>query len=75
MALPRPADQSATPRIKDFRGLNGKAFDRRGSYSIGLNEQGVFPEIDMAERDVHARDEHQCVLQQLEPEMSRHVLG
>ncbi|MCA9278489.1 MAG: 50S ribosomal protein L5 [Phycisphaeraceae bacterium] len=39
----------ATPRIKDFRGLNDKAFDRQGNYSMGLNEQGVFPEINMAE--------------------------
>lgn len=39
-----------TPRIKDFRGLNDKAFDRQGNYSMGLNEQGVFPEINMAEQ-------------------------
>lgn len=39
----------ATPRIKDFRGLNDKAFDRQGNYSMGLTEQGVFPEINMAE--------------------------
>ena len=39
----------ATPRIKDFRGLSRKAFDRQGNYSMGLNEQGVFPEINMAE--------------------------
>jgi large subunit ribosomal protein L5 len=39
----------ATPRIKDFRGLNDKAFDRAGNYSMGLTEQGVFPEINMAE--------------------------
>ena len=38
----------AAPRIKDFRGLPEKAFDRAGSYSFGLTEQGVFPEIDMA---------------------------
>lgn len=38
----------AAPRIKDFRGLPTKAFDRQGSYSFGLTEQGVFPEIDMA---------------------------
>ncbi len=36
------------PRIKDFRGLNDKSFDRQGNYSMGLTEQGVFPEIDMA---------------------------
>ncbi|MBO6514853.1 MAG: 50S ribosomal protein L5 [Phycisphaerales bacterium] len=41
----------ATPRMKDFRGLNDKAFDRQGSYSMGLTEQGVFPEINMAEQN------------------------
>lgn len=39
----------ATPRIKDFRGLSRTAFDRQGNYSMGLQEQGVFPEINMAE--------------------------
>jgi len=39
----------ATPRIKDFRGLKRSAFDRQGNYSFGLTEQGVFPEINMAE--------------------------
>ncbi len=34
------------PRIRDFRGLNGKAFDGRGNYNMGLTEQIVFPEID-----------------------------
>ena len=34
------------PRVRDFRGLNPKAFDGRGNYSMGLNEQMVFPEID-----------------------------
>ncbi|MBK7404483.1 MAG: 50S ribosomal protein L5 [Phycisphaerales bacterium] len=38
-----------TPRIKDFRGLSRKGFDRQGNYSMGLSEQGVFPEINMAE--------------------------
>ncbi len=33
------------PRVRDFRGLNPKAFDGRGNYSLGLNEQLVFPEI------------------------------
>ena len=40
----------AAPRIKDFRGLNDKSFDRQGSYAMGLTEQGVFPEINMAEQ-------------------------
>jgi len=36
----------AIPRIRDFRGLNPKAFDGHGSFSMGLSEQIVFPEID-----------------------------
>ncbi|WP_166820730.1 50S ribosomal protein L5 [Thalassoroseus pseudoceratinae] len=35
----------ALPRVRDFRGLNPKAFDGNGNYSLGLNEQLVFPEI------------------------------
>jgi large subunit ribosomal protein L5 len=34
------------PRIRDFRGLNGKSFDGRGNYSLGVSEQIIFPEID-----------------------------
>tara|TARA_B100002049_G_scaffold218568_1_gene185761 strand:+ start:669 stop:1241 length:573 start_codon:yes stop_codon:yes gene_type:complete len=34
------------PRIRDFRGLNPRAFDGRGNYSMGIREQIVFPEID-----------------------------
>lgn len=36
----------ALPRVKDFRGINPNAFDGRGSYSLGVNEQIIFPEID-----------------------------
>jgi large subunit ribosomal protein L5 len=36
----------AIPRIRDFRGYSVKSFDGRGSYSIGIKEQIVFPEID-----------------------------
>ena len=36
----------AIPRVKDFRGLNPDGFDGRGNYSMGLEEQSVFPEID-----------------------------
>lgn len=34
------------PRIRDFRGVSGDAFDGRGNYSLGMKEQIVFPEID-----------------------------
>jgi large subunit ribosomal protein L5 len=36
----------AIPRIRDFRGLNGKAFDGRGNYNMGVTEQIIFPEIE-----------------------------
>jgi large subunit ribosomal protein L5 len=36
----------ALPRIRDFRGINPRSFDGHGNYSLGLAEQGVFPEID-----------------------------
>ncbi len=36
----------AIPRIRDFRGLNPKSFDGRGSYTMGVKEQIIFPEID-----------------------------
>lgn len=38
----------AIPRIKDFRGLKDTSFDGRGSYAFGITEQGIFPEVDMA---------------------------
>ena len=37
----------ALPRIRDFRGLNGKQFDGNGNYTFGLNEQSMFHEIDV----------------------------
>lgn len=36
----------AIPRIRDFRGINPKQFDGRGNFSMGVNEQIIFPEID-----------------------------
>jgi large subunit ribosomal protein L5 len=36
----------AIPRIRDFRGLNARAFDGRGNYNLGVREQIIFPEID-----------------------------
>jgi large subunit ribosomal protein L5 len=36
----------AIPRIRDFRGLNARAFDGRGNYNMGVREQIIFPEID-----------------------------
>ena len=36
----------ALPRVRDFRGINGDAFDGRGNYAMGIKEQLIFPEID-----------------------------
>ena len=36
----------ALPRVRDFRGVNGRSFDGRGNYNIGVKEQIIFPEIE-----------------------------
>ncbi len=41
----------AIPRVRDFRGLNPKSFDGRGNFTMGLDEQLVFPEIDYNDVD------------------------
>lgn len=41
----------AIPRMRDFRGLNPRSFDGRGNYSLGINEQIIFPEINYDEID------------------------
>jgi large subunit ribosomal protein L5 len=38
---------AALPRIRDFRGIPSKSFDGRGNYSLGINDQSIFPEIDL----------------------------
>jgi large subunit ribosomal protein L5 len=39
------------PRIRDFNGVSRKAFDRAGNYTLGITDQGIFPEIDAGARD------------------------
>ena len=41
----------ALPRVRDFRGISGKAFDGRGNYSLGIREQIIFPEINLDKID------------------------
>jgi large subunit ribosomal protein L5 len=41
----------ALPRVRDFRGISGRAFDGRGNYSIGIKEQIIFPEIEYEKID------------------------
>lgn len=47
----------ALPRIRDFKGVSGKAFDGKGNYSLGIKEQFIFPEIDYDKVEtVHGMD-------------------
>ena len=41
----------ALPRVRDFRGLSTKSFDGRGSYTVGIRDQLIFPEIDYSKVD------------------------
>ncbi len=64
----------ATPRIKDFRGLPTKSFDRAGNYSMGLQEQAVWPEINMAQVNfTHGMHINIC-FSNSDPEKSRFIL-
>ncbi|GJM18601.1 MAG: 50S ribosomal protein L5 [Phycisphaeraceae bacterium] len=65
----------AAPRIKDFRGLNDTAFDRQGGYSMGLTEQGVFPEINMAEQNFTHGMNINFTFSNSDAKMSRFVLA
>lgn len=39
--------RTAIPRVRDFRGVNPRAFDGRGNYTLGISEQSIFPEIEL----------------------------
>jgi large subunit ribosomal protein L5 len=41
--------QTVLPRVRDFHGVSAKAFDRKGNYSLGLNDQSIFPELSFEE--------------------------
>ena len=64
----------ATPRIKDFRGLSKDSFDKSGNYSMGLTEQAVWPEINMANVVFSHGMNINIVFEKSTPEMSRFVL-
>jgi large subunit ribosomal protein L5 len=65
----------ATPRIKDFRGVKDRAFDKAGNYSMGLNEQAVWPEINMANVTFTHGMHITICFENSNPKMSRFVLG
>ena len=64
----------AIPRIRDFRGLKNTAFDAAGNYSMGLTEQAVWPEINMAKVSFSHGMNINIVLENSNPERSRFVL-
>lgn len=66
----------ALPRVRDFRGLNGKSFDGRGNYSMGLKEQMVFPEIDYDKvTDVRGMDITMCTTAKTDAEAKALLAG
>jgi large subunit ribosomal protein L5 len=64
----------AIPRIKDFRGVKDSAFDAAGNYSLGLTEQAVWPEINMARVNFTHGMNINLVFENSTPDMSRFVL-
>lgn len=65
----------AIPRIKDFRGVNDRSFDKGGSWSFGLNEQAVWPEINMANVNYTHGMNITIVFRKSDPKMSRFALA
>jgi large subunit ribosomal protein L5 len=65
----------AIPRIKDFRGVNDRSFDRGGSWAMGLTEQAVWPEINMANVTFSHGMHVNIVFENSDPKMSRFVLA
>ncbi|MCH2132387.1 MAG: 50S ribosomal protein L5 [Phycisphaerales bacterium] len=64
----------AMPRVRDFRGVKDSAFDKDGNYSVGLTEQAVWPEINMAQVTfVHGMNINVC-FERSNPAMSRFLL-
>lgn len=64
----------AAPRVRDFRGFSPKAFDKAGNYSMGLTEQGVFPEIDMTKTNFTHGMHINLVFRNSSPEKSKYLL-
>ena len=65
----------AIPRIKDFRGLSKKGFDHKGNYSFGITEQGVFPEVDIANAVYTHGMNITIVMSNSSPEISKKLLA
>ena len=64
----------AIPRIKDFRGVKDNAFDKNGNYALGLSEQAVWPEINMASVNFSHGMNVNIVFENSTPKISRFAL-
>ncbi len=62
------------PRLRDFHGVSVKAFDKQGNYSIGLNDQTVFPEIAFEDAPLTHGLQVICVVDAKEPEHAKVLL-
>lgn len=65
----------AIPRIKDFRGVKDTAFDKDGNYSLGLSEQAVWPEINMANVNFNHGMNVNLIFENSNPKMSKFMLA
>ena len=65
----------AIPRIKDFRGLKANSFDGQGNYTFGINEQGIFPEVNMAEAQFTHGMHISIIFHNSDAEKSRFILA
>lgn len=64
----------ALPRVRDFHGIKRKAFDKSGNYSLGINDQSVFPELGYEDTTVLHGLQVTFVIDQGSPEKSRALL-
>lgn len=64
----------ALPRVRDFHGIKRKAFDKSGNYSLGINDQSVFPELSYEDTNVLHGLQVTFVIDQGSPEKSRALL-
>lgn len=62
------------PRLRDFHGVSNTAFDKQGNYSIGMNDQTVFPEIDFEDAPVTHGLQVVFVIKSQDPEHTRALL-
>ncbi len=63
------------PRLRDFHGVSSKAFDKQGNYSIGLNDQTVFPEITFEDSPITHGLQVVCVIKSEKAEDSKALLA